>query len=662
MAKEWYRDINFRAKSLRMIETVNSIIAGYQKQGLKLTLRQTYYQCIVRNLFPNSERSYKNLGNLISDARLAGLMDWDAIEDRVRRPRVPSEFSGVEQLIDTASYWYRLPRWEGQENYVELWCFPGETLVTTPEGVVPISTINVGDTVIDSGGDPRRVKNVFSRHYVGPLLEIKACGLPKFRVTPEHPILLGKADASRPGYKGAKRPYAEPTFLEAHRVCKYDKLYLPRTTGVNDVEGAVFSGGLRTEHTPYVVFDDNFYKVAGFYLAEGSVRGDERTVQFTFSSLEVSYGKMVERWARANGFKTSIAYGAGTRVVYVYGKAAANFFGDNFGRGSYNKRLPGWAMTLPVDKQLLLLEYYFRGDACLCNATRDTIALSTRSEVMARQVQSVLARCGYSSTYSVTADHGSLRYGVKVSGVHCVNLAKRWSLVAPKVSRRFSHMRVTDKYTEHPVKSVREVQYDGLVYNLEVEGTNTYCVPCVVHNCEKDALAGVISPIANEYHVTLCVNRGYSSQSAMYEAGKRYIENCRDGRYPHLIYLGDMDPSGEDMVRDISDRLEMYNVGELQVTKVALTMEQVESYKPPPNPAKMSDSRAAKYVDKHGTSSWEVDALPPAALSKIIRKELSSLVDMDMMSKIIAQENEDKKAVREMAKAYAEKQRKTKKG
>lgn len=76
----------------------------------------------------------------------------------------------------------------------------------------------------------------------------------------------------------------------------------------------------------------------------------------------------------------------------------------------------------------------------------------------------------------------------------------------------------------------------------------------------------------------------------------------------------------------------------------------------------MSDSRAAKYVDKHGTSSWEVDALPPAALSKIIRKELSSLVDMDMMSKIIAQENEDKKAVREMAKAHAEKQRKTKKG
>lgn len=74
---------------------------------------------------------------------------------------------------------------------------------------------------------------------------------------------------------------------------------------------------------------------------------------------------------------------------------------------------------------------------------------------------------------------------------------------------------------------------------------------------EKDALAGVLAPIASEFHVTMMVNRGYSSQSAMYEAGKRYIENCQDGRYPHLIYLGDMDPSGEDMVRDISDRLDV---------------------------------------------------------------------------------------------------------
>lgn len=660
MAKEWFRDINFRPKSLRMIDTVNSIIAGYQKQGLRLTLRQTYYQCVVRNLFPNSEKSYKNLGGLISDARLAGLMDWDAIEDRVRRPRKPSEFADVEQLIDTASYWYRLPRWEGQENYVELWCFPPETLVTTQAGVVPINTVSAGDMVIDRDGVSRRVKNVFTRHYEGPLLEVKACGLPKFRVTPEHPLFVGKADVSRPGYKGVKRPYAEPSFAEAKSVRKFDKLYVPRTTLVRDVKGAVFNGGPRTEHEPTVAFDDLFYEVAGFYLAEGSVRGDERTLQFTFSALEIGYGHVVEKWARVNGFRTSVAHGAGTRVVYVYGKAAALFFGDNFGRGSYNKRLPEWVMMLPVEKQMQLLEAYFRGDACLCNATRNNIVLSTRSEMLARQVQLVLARCGYPAAHSVTSDHGAPRYAVAVSGIHGVKLAKRWGLLAASAKRRFSHTRLTDTYVEHPVKSVREVAYSGEVYNLEVEGTNTYCVPCVVHNCEKDALAGVISPIASEYHITLMVNRGYSSQSAMYEAGKRYIENCRDGKWPHLIYLGDMDPSGEDMVRDISDRLEMYNVGELQVTKIALTMDQVEAYKPPPNPAKMSDSRAKKYVQEHGKSSWEVDALPPVALTQIINDALADLVDREKMDLIIAQENIDKTAIRALVQTYAEQQKKLK--
>ena len=75
MAKEFYRDVNFRPKSLKMIETLNAIIQDYERQNLRLTLRQLYYQCVVRNLFKNSDRSYKNLGNLVSDARLAGLMD-----------------------------------------------------------------------------------------------------------------------------------------------------------------------------------------------------------------------------------------------------------------------------------------------------------------------------------------------------------------------------------------------------------------------------------------------------------------------------------------------------------------------------------------------------------------------------------------------------------
>ncbi|OPZ03990.1 MAG: hypothetical protein BWZ09_02101 [Alphaproteobacteria bacterium ADurb.BinA305] len=163
---------------------------------------------------------------------------------------------------------------------------------------------------------------------------------------------------------------------------------------------------------------------------------------------------------------------------------------------------------------------------------------------------------------------------------------------------------------------------------------------------EKDALAGVLAPIATEYHVTLMVNRGYSSQSAMYEAGRRFKNAQEEGKGLHLLYLGDHDPSGEDMVRDVADRLAMFGVEDLDVDKLALTMTQIRQYKPPPNPAKVTDSRAKAYIEKHGEHSWEVDALPPNVLAKIIRSALAELVDDEAMGAVKAQEQRDKERLR----------------
>lgn len=162
---------------------------------------------------------------------------------------------------------------------------------------------------------------------------------------------------------------------------------------------------------------------------------------------------------------------------------------------------------------------------------------------------------------------------------------------------------------------------------------------------EKDALSGVLQPLATEYHVTLMVNKGYSSLSAMYESAKRFIEKEDEGYETVLFYLGDHDPSGEDMVRDIQDRLNMFGSNAI-VKKLALTMPQIEEYNPPPNPAKMSDSRAAKYVDKHGEDSWEVDALPPEVLHGIIREAFEEILDEARMQKVKDQEDFDKTQLR----------------
>ena len=282
-----FRDTKFRPESLAKIEKINEIIANYQAQGLRLTLRQLYYAGMPR-LWPNSDRSYKNLGNLVSAGRLAGLIDWDAIEDRGRVPRRHAQFDSISDLMDAAFRSYRLPRWAGQANYVELWV-------------------------------------------------------------------------------------------------------------------------------------------------------------------------------------------------------------------------------------------------------------------------------------------------------------------------------------------------------------------------EKDALAGVLSPLADEFHVTLVVNKGYSSQSAMFAASRRFIDegDADTARGMVLLYLGDHDPSGEDMVRDIEARMNMFGVEGIDVRKVALTIEQVRQHALPPMPVKGTDSRAAAYLEEHG-GAWEVDALPPNVLQGLIRSALEDVVDQDLVDRIKAIEESHKAELRKV--------------
>lgn len=170
---------------------------------------------------------------------------------------------------------------------------------------------------------------------------------------------------------------------------------------------------------------------------------------------------------------------------------------------------------------------------------------------------------------------------------------------------------------------------------------------------EKQALASVLEPLASKWHATLMVNKGYSSLSAMRESALRFIDH--EDKQKVLFYLGDHDPSGEDMVRDIRERLEMFGAGDLDVQKIALTMEQIRRFNPPPNPAKKTDARYASYIARHGTDkSWEVDALPPRELSRLIDTAFRDIIDMDKYNAMIEREQQHKKALREFARKYEE--------
>lgn len=146
---------------------------------------------------------------------------------------------------------------------------------------------------------------------------------------------------------------------------------------------------------------------------------------------------------------------------------------------------------------------------------------------------------------------------------------------------------------------------------------------------EKDALSGVIESTCREYDVPFFSCRGYASQSEMYAAASR-LNDLEDADYQTVIlHLGDHDPSGIDMTRDIEDRLEVFEC-DVIVERIALNMDQIEALDPPPNPAKLSDSRCGNYILQYGKSSWELDALEPSYINDLLERKISQYLDRDL--------------------------------
>jgi hypothetical protein len=186
---------------------------------------------------------------------------------------------------------------------------------------------------------------------------------------------------------------------------------------------------------------------------------------------------------------------------------------------------------------------------------------------------------------------------------------------------------------------------------------------------EKDALSGVLSRVTYQYGIPIMVNRGYSSASAMYDSYNRFRgaidrdQNCK------LLYLGDFDPSGIDMIRDIRDRIQEFLMKtwideheeddqeendvrvenftkwffeKFEIIPIALTRDQIDEYDPPENPAKRTDPRAKDFIAEHGTSSWEVDALRPEVLNTVLTEAIEERLDLDIYNDVLTAEEEDR--------------------
>ena len=220
---------------------------------------------------------------------------------------------------------------------------------------------------------------------------------------------------------------------------------------------------------------------------------------------------------------------------------------------------------------------------------------------------------------------------------------------------------------------------------------------------EKDALSGVLSRVTRPFHIPIMVNRGYSSVSAIFDSYERFAKHLKAGQTVTILYMGDFDPSGVDMIRDVYDRpLEMllakaneialtydpdgdydnlynkwvsdgrswsngndeddesgipgeyfnpykaYILERFKVEAIALTLDQIEQHNPPPNPAKIDDPRAADFISKYGNHSWEVDALLPEVLDAILREAIETRIDLDLYEAMVERQEKERAILKKL--------------
>lgn len=166
---------------------------------------------------------------------------------------------------------------------------------------------------------------------------------------------------------------------------------------------------------------------------------------------------------------------------------------------------------------------------------------------------------------------------------------------------------------------------------------------------EKDALVGVIAQSCKKLDIDFFSCRGYVSQSELHSAAMRLRSYEETGQNVLVLHLGDHDPSGIDMSRDIEDRFRMFGAVNTELRRIALNMDQIEEYSPPPNPAKATDARFANYTEEYGAECWELDALEPRVLRDLIEENVLAERDEDLYSEVCGREAKAKARLKELS-------------
>jgi uncharacterized protein (TIGR00375 family) len=413
-------------------------------------------------------------------------------------------------------------------------CILPNTLIHTAKGPKKIQDILEGkDSVYTHRLNYKKVTNVLRRPYNGKIYHIRPY---YFRVglktTPEHPFYIIKTYKNCRCINGVYKPNCseapnrkrrhfhkyQPEWAQAKKIERGDIIVFPRFRNTKrDIKEIKISDSLKktdyilNNNTIYpqgskvprlrnkIAINSDFCRLAGYFISEGYTNGRD-CVAFCFNSDELTYIEDVKSLMR-NIFNISLSKAQvrkqvqGVELIYyseILVKLFSKIFYSEGTKKAYSKSLPEWMLSLPLDKQSEIIKGWWRGDAGY-----------TSSRILVNQMKVLLLRLGIIPSILVDSKDAHKKRGKHIIGKRIINAQydtfqfsnlsffednygllndSRFKKFKTKLKRRYAWM--DEKYIYIPIRDIEISNYEGEVYNLEVEGDNSYVSEfAIVHNC-----------------------------------------------------------------------------------------------------------------------------------------------------------------------------------
>ncbi len=380
------------------------------------------------------------------------------------------------------------------------WC-PGcvlpDTLIHCNPSVKQIQQVSVGERVLGGDGLYHKVTEVMTHIHKGKLFKIITKCFGTTLLTEEHPVLIVKRENQKLHNKKL-----DAIWTRADQVRTKDYVVYPIQKEEVDRDYIEVDYNLSPKDAvskplpSKIPLNDDFLRLMGYYIAEGHVH--KREINFTFNSKEIEFLNDVENiMSKTFGLDGRRKTKNNATTISFNSAPLGRVFLNWFGHRSYNKKIPHFAMLLPAKKQQNLIKGLWRGDGWI-STLQARGNFKTTSKTLSEQLKTLLLRQAVVPVISVGKKNGIHRESYSIQVVNDRDFAILCKILDQKVEIKTHTGKppssiLTPDYVLIPIKKIESYDFDGLVYNLEVDDVHSYVSEnAVLHNCGD---FGIVSAI-----------------------------------------------------------------------------------------------------------------------------------------------------------------------